>query len=261
MNFDTLHIDTDDRGVSTLMLNRSDKHNALNAQMIAELSAAVAHVSADKSVRVVVLTGGNGTSFCAGADLNWMREQMDVTREERMSEARALARLLYDMNTMPKPLIGRIHGNAFGGGIGMMSVCDVAIGIEGAKFGLTETRLGLIPATISPYVLARMGEARARRVFMSARLFEAGEAKELGLLSRVVLAEALDTAIEREVVPYLTASPAAVASSKALARSMGPVIDEAVIEQTVSRLADTWETPDAREGIAAFFERRKPNWT
>ncbi len=262
MDFETISLETDARGVATLTLNRPEKHNAMNAAMIAEISAACTQVAADDAVRVLVLAGGHeGTSFCAGADLGWMREQMAADRETRMREARGLADMLGALNTLPKPVIGKICGNAFGGGIGMMSVCDVAIGIEGSKFGLTETRLGLIPATIGPYVIARMGEARARRVFMSARLFEAVEAKDLGLLARVVIPEALDAAVEREVAPYLVASSVAVAASKALVRSLGPVIDAAVIDDTVRRLADTWETEDAREGIAAFFEKRKAEWT
>lgn len=142
----------------------------------------------------------------------------------------------------------------------MMSVCDVTVAVDDARFGLTETKLGLIPATISPYVLARMGEGRARRVFMSSRLFDTAEAKDLGLVAKIVTAGELDTAIEAEVAPYLKVSPDAVAAAKALSRSLGPVIDEAVIEDTVSRLADCWEHPAAMEGIGAFFDKRKPNW-
>jgi methylglutaconyl-CoA hydratase len=168
--------------------------------------------------------------------------------------------MLKALNELPKPLIGRVQGQAFGGGIGMLSVCDVAIGVRGAKFGLTEARLGLIPATISPYVLARMGEGRARRVFMSARVFDADEACELGLLARVVEQAELDAAVEREIAPYFTAAPGAVAASKALARSLGPRIDEAVIDATIARLADSWEQAEAHEGVSAFFEKRKASW-
>jgi len=259
--FDTITLATDSRGVATLTLNRPDKHNAMNAPMIADLAAACTQIAGDAAIRVVILTGqGAERAFCAGGDLGWMREQMQAPRETRMAEARALAQVFRGLNELPKPVIGRIQGNAFGGGVGLTSCCDVAIGVEGAKLGLTETRLGLIPATIAPYVIARMGEARARRVFMSSRLFEAAEAKDLGLLSRVVIPEALDAAVEREVAPYLSASPTAVAAAKALARHLGPVIDDAVIEDTVRRLADTWETADAKEGISAFFEKRKAVW-
>lgn len=255
----TIAIEKDERGVAVLALTREDKHNAMSAEMIAELTAAAASLGADDSVRVVVLTGA-GTSFCAGGDLGWMKAQMSASREERMAGARALAHMLRALNEMPKPLIGRVQGHAFGGGVGLVSVCDVAIAAEGAKFGLTETRLGLIPATISPYVIARMGEAMARRVFMSARIFESAEAKTLGLVAKSVIPEHLDLAVEAEVKPYLKAAPSAVAAAKALARSLGPVIDDAAIERTVEALADTWETPAAMEGISAFFEKRNPVW-
>ena len=168
--------------------------------------------------------------------------------------------MLRALNELPKPVIARVHGNAFGGGLGIISVCDVAIGVDTAKFGFTETRLGIIPGTISPYVLARMGEGKARRVFMSARLFGALEARDLDLLSQVVSMDELDAAIEREIKPYLSAAPGAVARSKQLARSLGPVIDDAVIAATIERLADTWETDEAREGLAAFFDKSTPSW-
>lgn len=254
-----ISIHTDSRGIATLTLNTPDKHNVLSAQMIGELAISADVLGRDETVRAVILTG-SGASFCAGGDLNWMRQQMAATRDQRISEARKLALMLNALNELPKPLIGRINGNAFGGGVGLMSVCDVAIGIEAAKFGLTEVKLGLIPATISPYVLARMGEGMARRVFFSGRLFDANEAKDLGLLARVVAPEELDAAIEREIKPYLAAAPGAVAASKALARALGPKIDAAVIDDTIRRLADVWEQPESAEGIAAFFDKRKADW-
>ena len=259
MSFETITLTTDDRGIATLSLNRPEKHNSLSAQMINELTVAADQINADGAIRVVVLTGA-GESFCAGGDLGWMREQFHADRETRMSEARKLAMMLRALNELEKPLIGKVQGQAFGGGIGMMSVCDTVVAVDTAKFGLTEVRLGLIPATISPYVLARMGEGKARRVFMSARIFGAEEARELDLAAKVVPAADLDEAIEREIKPYLGAAPAAVAASKALARSLGPTICDAVIDDTIRRLADTWETPEAQEGISAFFDKRKPNW-
>lgn len=259
MSFETLTIDTDARGVATLTLNRPDKHNSLSAAMIDELTRAAAQLGTDDGVRVVVLTGA-GASFCAGGDLGWMREQFEASRETRMTEARKLAMMLKALNELPKPLIGRVQGQAFGGGIGMMSVCDTVVAVDSAKFGLTEVRLGLIPATISPYVLARMGEGKARRVFMSARIFGAQEARDLNLAAKVVTEADLDAAVEAEIKPYLGAAPAAVAASKALARSLGTPITDAVIDDTIRRLADTWETPEAREGISAFFDKRKPDW-
>ncbi len=168
--------------------------------------------------------------------------------------------MLQALNTLGKPVIGRVNGAAYGGGVGMAAVCDSVVAAETAKFGLTEVRLGLIPATISPYVVARMGEGNARAVFFSGRIFDAEEARALGLVTRVVAPEALDAAVEAEVAPYLAAAPAAVAAAKRLARSLGPRIDAEVIEATIARLADTWETPEAQAGIAAFFEKRPPPW-
>jgi len=185
---------------------------------------------------------------------------MAADRESRGREATKLAMMLNALNTCPKPVIGRVQGNAFGGGVGMMAVCDIAIGASVARFGLTETRLGLIPATIGPYVLARMGEAMARRVFMSARLFGADEAVTLGLLARAVDSADLDAAVEAEVAPYLACAPGAVAEAKALARRLGPPIDEAVIARTIEALVNRWEGDEAQEGIAAFFEKRAPGW-
>ena len=183
--FETLTLETDTHGVATLTLNLPDRHNALAPAMIADLHAAADALGAEDAVRVVVLTGA-GKSFCAGGDLGWMRDQFQATRESRMAEARKLAQMLGALNELPKPLIGRINGQAYGGGMGLLAVCDVAIAVEGARFGFTEARLGLVPATIGPYVLARMGEGMARRVFMSARLFDADEARVLGLVARVV---------------------------------------------------------------------------
>jgi len=259
MSYETISIAVDERGVATLTLDRAEKHNSLSAQMIDELTQAAGELGSDDKVRVVVLTGA-GASFCAGGDLGWMREQFEASREARMAEARKLAMMLKSLNELPRPLIGRVQGQAFGGGIGMMSVCDTVIAVDSAKFGLTEVRLGLIPATISPYVLARMGEGKARRVFMSARIFGAGEARDLDLVARVVSEADLDAAVEKEIKPYLSAAPAAVAASKALARSLGPAITDAVIDDTIRRLADTWETPEAQEGISAFFDKRKAGW-
>ncbi len=256
---DTVDFNADRNGIARLTLNEPERHNALSPAMIAEVTALAGEIAEDKTVRAVILTG-SGKSFCAGGDLNWMREQMQADREQRMREARKIAGMLHALNTLPKPLIGRVQGNAFGGGVGMLSVCDAVIAVDTARFGLTETRLGLIPATIGPYVIARLGEARARRYFMSSRLFDCAEAHRLGLVSEMVPADRLDATVEAEAKAYLDTSPDAVASAKALARALGPHIDDSVIDMTIGRLADTWETADAREGVSAFFEKRKPGW-
>lgn len=257
---EVLKIEVDGRGVATMTMNRPDKHNALSPDLMDALTQAAADLGADPSVRVVVLTGA-GKSFCAGGDLSWMMQQIEAGPEQRDAAARKLATMLQALNTMPKPLIGRVQGQAFGGGIGMMSVCDVAIGVTGVKYGLTESRLGLIPATIGPYVAARMGEALARRVYMSARLFEGEEAVTLQLLARAVDPADLDAAIEAEVVPYLSCAPGAVAAAKAQLRWLGSVINEDTISRTVEQLTDRWNSDEAAEGISAYFEKRKPAWT
>ena len=255
----TVRIGTDARGVATLTLARAEKHNALSAGMIAEITEAARALGADPGVRVVVLAA-EGTTFCAGGDLAWMRDQMAAAPATRGREARTLATMLRTLDELPKPLIGRVQGNAFGGGVGLLSVCDVAVGAAGLRMGLTETRLGLIPATIGPYVVARMGQAMARRVFFSARLFGAEEAVRLGLLARAVPEAELDAAVEAEVAPYLACAPGAVAEAKALVRALGPRIDEAVIDMSVAALVRCWEGQEAPEGIAAFFGKRDPAW-
>lgn len=256
---ETIDIAVDDRGVAVLMLDMPERHNALAPQMIADLTEAAERLGADPAVRVVVLTG-NGKSFCAGGDLAWMKDQMSADAATRAREARKLAEMLGALDRMPKPLIGRVQGQAFGGGIGMMSVCDVAVGVDSAKFGLTETRLGLIPATIGPYVVARMGAGRARRVFMSARIFGAAEAVDLGLLAKSVPAEDLDAAVEAEVAPYLACAPGAVAKAKALVAALEPRVTDAVVDMTIAALVEAWESDEGPEGVSAFFEKRKPSW-
>lgn len=259
MTWQTLDLRTDPRGVACLTLNTPDRRNVLSPQMIADLTGAARILGDDPSVRAVVLAGA-GPVFCAGGDLDWMAAQIDADRPQRLREARKLAEMLRALNELPKPLIGRLHGGAFGGGVGMAAVCDIAIAAQGTRFCFSETRLGIIPATIGPYVLARMGEGRARRVFMSARPFAAAEAETLGLVARVVAETDLDAAIEAEVAPYLSCAPLAVAQAKALARALGPRIDDAVIDDSIRRLADAWEGPEATLGIRAFLEKRPPPW-
>ncbi|RYH12360.1 crotonase/enoyl-CoA hydratase family protein [Tropicimonas sp. IMCC6043] len=260
MSEETIRIACDRRGVARLTLARPAKHNAMSAEMLDALAATATRLGTDPAVRVIVLAG-EGRSFSAGGDLGWMRTQMQADAATRTREATRLAGMLEALNTCPKPLIGRVHGDAFGGALGLLSVCDVAIGAESARFGFTETRLGLIPATIGPYVVARMGEAMARRVFMSARLFGAAEAVELGLLARAVPVEALDAAVEAEVAPYLSVAPGAVGEAKALLRRLGPAIDAGTIAGSIEALVRRWESEEAAEGIAAFLEKRPARWS
>ncbi|MBE0413178.1 crotonase/enoyl-CoA hydratase family protein [Yoonia sp.] len=254
-----IDLTVDGRGVATLALARPEKHNALSQALIDAVRKATDRIAADRGVRVVVLTG-RGVSFCAGGDLGWMRDQMAGDAVMKRAAARSLADMLGALNTLPQPVIGRLQGNAFGGGVGLACVCDVAIATDHAKFGLTETKLGLIPATIGPYVLARMGEAHARRVFMSARVFDAAEAVTLGIVAKAVPASALDAAVAAEVAPYLSCAPGAVAAAKALARSLGPVIDPATVARSVDALIARWESDEAAQGIAAFFGKKPAPW-
>jgi len=258
--YQTLAVTTDPRGIAHVSLNLPEKRNALSAQMIADLTDLALTLGAAPTTRAMVLSGA-GKLFCAGGDLAWMQAQIGADRVIRMAEARKLAMMLKALNEMPTPLIGRIHGGAYGGGVGLACVCDVVLAETETVFALTETRLGLIPATIGPYVVARMGEGNARRVFMSARPFDATEAQTLGIVSRVVSAGAMDAAIQAETEPYLAVAPHAVGAAKALLRSLGPRIDEAMIDDTIRRLADTWEGEEAALGIAAFLNRTAPPWS
>lgn len=260
MTFETITLQSDARGVATLTLARAEKHNAMSEQMLDELTSAARQIAQSTEIRVVILAA-QGKSFCAGGDLAWMRAQMDMDPATRSHQAGKLAYMLQALDTLPQPLIGRIHANAFGGGVGLASVCDVAIGAEGVLMGLTETKLGLIPATIGPYVIARMGAAHARRVFMSARRFDADEACALGLLAKVVAQTDLDAAVEAEVAPYLACAPGAVADAKALVRALAVPVDEAVIQHTIAALAQRWDSPESLEGISAFFDKRAPSWS
>ena len=254
-----IRVETDARGVMTLTLARVDKHNALSAQMMTELEEAARRLASDPAVRVVVLAA-EGKTFCAGGDLAWMREQFDMDADTRRVESRRIATVLGALYDLPQPLIGRVQGNALGGGVGLVSVCDVAIGVTGAKFGFTETRLGLIPANIGPYVLARMGGTRASEVFMSARVFGAEEAVRLNLLSRSVDPDGLDAAIEAEVLPYLSCAPGAVAEAKALMRDLAGRVTPEQVDLAIDALARRWQSDEAREGVGAFFDKRGPSW-
>lgn len=251
--------DVDDRGVAILTLQRGEKHNALSQALIDALHRTANDIAGRDDIRVVVLSA-SGKSFCAGGDLGWMQEQMAGDIEMKRAAAKSIADMLSALNTLPQPLIGRIQGNAFGGGVGLACVCDIVIAADHARFGLTETKLGLMPATIGPYVLARMGEAHARRVVMSSRIFDAQEAKDLGIVAQVVPQAKLDHAVAVEVDAFLQCAPQAVAATKAYARSLGPVIDESVIARSIAALIAQWEGNEAKEGISAFFAKRKPYW-
>ncbi|MCY4288887.1 MAG: crotonase/enoyl-CoA hydratase family protein [Aestuariivita sp.] len=258
-NFETIDLNADQNGIAYLTLDREDKRNALSALMLTELAAAAKKIDQSDDIRVVILTGA-GETFCAGADLAWMREQMAADVDTRAREATRLAETLFALNTLSKPLIGALQGNAFGGGVGLASVCDVVFGASHIKMALTEVKLGIIPATIGPYVYARIGEAECRRLFLSGRTFESDEALNCGLLSRVTHSSELWEEVEDEAYSFLSCAPGAVAAAKKLARSFGVSIDQDTIAMTIAALKERWETEEAAEGISAFFEKRPPYW-
>ena len=255
MNFETLLIDQDKRGVVTLTLNRPEKRNALSAKMIDELTNFAVSLTSD--IRIVIIQGA-GSLFCAGGDLEWMNAQIKADRTTRITAAKKLASMLKALNELPVPLIAKVHGAAYGGGVGLACVCDFVISCQNVRFGFTETRLGLIPSTIGPYVVGKMGEAKAREVFMSAKIFSEVDAKRLNIVSEI--SDDLDQSVEDQIIPYLKTAPKAVSEAKGLVRSLGFTIDEQVIERTIEQLADIWEGEEANHGISAFLNKSKPRW-
>lgn len=258
-SYQTLTLETDPRGVARLTLNRPEKHNALSGQIIADLHRATDALATDDTVRVVVL-GGNGKSFCAGGDINWFKANAEADRATRAREGMKLAHMLNALSVLPKPLIGRVHGPAYGGGVGMISVCDIAVGVDTARFGLTEVRLGLIPATISPHVVARIGAANARATMLSGALFDAARAERIGLLSEVVTPGDLDSRLDEIIADHLEAAPGAVADTKRLIAYVDSHTIHDNMIYTADRLADAWETDEGRTGINSFLGKTLPPW-
>lgn len=249
-----------DGPVARLRLNRPELHNAFDAMLIAALTGALESVAKDDRIRVVVLEG-EGTSFSAGADLNWMRGMAAASEEANRDDALALARLMRTLDELPKPTIARVHGAAFGGGVGLVACCDIAIGTPDAKFGLTESKLGLLPAVISPYVIAAIGARQARRWFATAEIFDAAEARRIGLLHDVVDPGALDEAVQRQVDLLLKAGPLAAASAKQLVRRVAAESDGLRADRdNADLIARLRVSPEGQEGLSAFLEKRRPGW-
>ena len=246
--------------VCRLRMNRPELHNAFDAMLIAALTGALEATGRDDSVRVVVLEG-EGPSFSAGADLNWMRGMAAASEEANRDDALALARLMRTLDELPKPTIARVHGAAFGGGVGLVACCDIAIGVPEVKFGLTESKLGLLPAVISPYVIEAIGARQARRWFATAELFDADEARRIGLLHAVVDAATLDDAVQRQIDLLLKAGPHAAASAKSLVRRVAAGGDAAMLDAANADLiAALRVSAEGQEGLAAFLDKRKPAW-
>ena len=249
----TVKVDMNRRGVARVVLNRPDVHNAFNAAMIAELCDAFHMLGRQDVVRVIVVSG-EGRSFSAGADLNWMKQAAEQDEAANQADALKMARMFETMNTCPKPVIGLVHGAAFGGGVGLAACCDVVIAKPEAMFGLTEVRLGLIPAVISPFVLAKIGMAASRRYMLSGERFTAAEAVRIGLVNEV--AGDLDAAAAPVIDAFLASEPGAIADIKALIAQ--PVLDA---ETTSARIAARRASAEGREGLGAFLAKRSPDWS
>ena len=258
-DFTTLELEIEG-AVARIWLNRPELRNAFDDVVIRELGEAFSQASAAADVRVIVL-GANGPAFCAGANLNWMRRAADFTHEQNMADAGGLAAMLRTIHESPKPVIARVQGDVYAGGMGLVAACDVAVSVDTAWYCLSEVKIGLIPATISPYVLRAMGTRAAQRYFLTAERFTAAEAHRIGFVHEVVAADALDAKVAELVKAFTSASPAAVRACKQLIADVaGREIDDALISKTVQGIADIRASEEGREGVQAFLQKRKPSW-
>lgn len=246
--------------VAELSLNRPEVRNAFNEGVIAELNATFTTLGADPDLRAIVL-GGHGKAFCAGADLSWMRAMAGYTWDENRADAQALADMLWAVYTCPVPVVARIHGDCYAGGVGLAAVCDVRVAAAGVQFCLSEARLGLLPATIGPYVVRALGEQAARRYFTTAERFDAATAQRLGFVHECVAAEALDATVGAIVDAWVGNGPQAVRASKRLVQDLaGREIDAALRAETAHRIADIRAGAEGREGVSAFLDKREASW-
>ena len=256
----TIRVDRPAPAVAQVSLARPEVRNAFNEAVIAELTAAFRALDADDTVRVVLLAG-DGKAFCAGADLNWMRRMADYSREENLADAAALAEMLRTIAACRKPTIARVHGDAYAGGMGLVAACDIAVAAEGVEFCLSEVKLGLIPATIAPYVARAMGANAAQRYFLTAERFDAATARAIGYVHEVAPAAALDASVQHFVDAFLAASPEALASCKQLLREViDRPIDATLIGRTAEMIADARVSPDGRHGVLSFLGKTRPRW-
>ncbi len=253
-------LDIDQRGVARLTINRPEIHNAFDDALIEQLIQMLERVEADSTIRILIL-GSEGKSFSAGADLNWMRRMADYTSEENFADAMQLAKLMECLNGLSKPTIARVQGAAFGGGVGLVACCDMAVASDNALFSLSEVRLGLIPAVISPYVVAAIGERASRRYFVTAERFFATQAKQMGLLHEVVKPEQLDETVEKLLQEILKGSPAAQTAAKKLVADVAfKPLNENLIRETAQRITDIRASDEGKEGLNAFLQKRTPGW-
>jgi methylglutaconyl-CoA hydratase len=248
-----------DGPVARVWLNRADVRNAFDGLMVTELRKVLFDLGTVEGIRVIVL-GGRGPSFCAGADLEWMRATASFSREDNLREAQALADLFFTVYQSQKPIVARVHGAALGGGAGLVAACDVPIACLGTQFGFTEVRLGIVPAVISPYVVGKIGESAARELFLTGERFEAVRAAEIGLIRAAVPEDDLDSVVDAKVGELLKSGPRAIAEAKALIREVAFRRVEDVQRYTVERIAEVRISAEAQEGMRAFLEKRKPSW-
>ena len=259
MEFETLKL-VIEGNVATVTLNRPDVRNAFNETTIAELARAFEGLGRSDMVRAIVLAA-NGAAFCAGADLNWMKKMALYSHAENAEDAEKLADMLRTIYLCPKPVVAKVQGDCYAGGMGLVAACDIAVASNGAFFCLSEVKLGLIPATISPYVIKAMGENAARRYFLTAEKFTAQEAHRIGFVHDIVAAEALDEHVASIVKALVTSSPNAVREAKVLVREVsGKAVDSALVVDTAERIANIRSSDEGREGVASFLEKRKPSW-
>ncbi|MEM9533140.1 MAG: enoyl-CoA hydratase-related protein [Pseudomonadota bacterium] len=253
---------TEHAGAATITLNRPEIHNAFNAALINELGTAITELDQRDDVRVIVLAGA-GRSFSAGADLNWMREMASAGEQENIDDALNLARLLRTLAFTATPTIARVHGAAYGGGVGLVACCDIALGVPEARFGLTEARLGLVPAVISPYVIAAVGARQAGKLFMTAEVFDGRRAAELNLLHTCVESDELDAAVAEQIGLLKKSGPQAIRAAKSLVGAVAgrtPDAQHALDEATAKLIASLRGSPEGREGVSAFLEKRPASW-
>jgi methylglutaconyl-CoA hydratase len=262
MEWQTLSIQHDG-AVASLQMQRPEVHNAFDAQLIAELTAALQHLDRDPSVRAVVLSGA-GSTFSAGADLNWMLGMARATEVENRKDSLRLAKLMHTLNFLSKPTVAKVNGSAYGGGVGLVACCDIAIGSEGAKFSLSEVKLGLVPAVISPYVIAAIGARHARRLFLGAEVFSAAEAERIGLLHQCVPGNELDAAVDKSLHWLLKGGPVAQKEAKRLVQrisGMTPTVQSLDDRRNARLIARLRVSDEGQEGLAAFLDKRRPNWS
>ena len=254
-------VDTDERGVATVTMNRPEKHNAFNEVLVADLQEAFGRLARNPFVRAVVLTGA-GKSFSAGADLNWMQEMANYSMEANLGDATRLADMLHALDSLPQPTVAKINGGAYGGAVGLIGACDIAIAQDDASFGITEVRLGLIPSIISPYVLRAIGPRQARRYTLTGERFDAAEALRIGLVHRVERNKTFDAAVNDTIDKLVAGAPGAQEEVKALFRDIWELgrTGDAVRTDTARRIAKRRTSDEAREGMTAFLGKRKPDW-